>query len=203
MRKDFTARIVTLQEVYRKSHELAQRIMQSSINFDFVIAIARGGVLPARLICDFLNIQRLTSIQVRHYQKGAKELEEAEIIDPVRVDIKGSSVLLIDDVNDSGETLKAAVEHIESLEPELLKTAVLHEKSHTIYETDFTCEKLKKWKWLIYHWAVTEDVLEFLYKDDMLEESNDKARKHLVEKYDLHVDEQLFKQIKQMEQNYY
>lgn len=203
MKNDFSARIVSLQEVYRKSHELAQLIMKSSIDFDFVIAIARGGVLPARLICDFLNIHRLTSIQVRHYQKGAKELEEAEIIDPVRVDIKGKKVLLVDDVNDSGETLKAALEHVESMEPELVKTAVLHEKSHTILETDFTGDKLKKWKWLIYQWAVTEDVLEFLNKDDMLQESNEQARKHLIEKYDLDVDEQLFEQIKQMEQNYY
>lgn len=203
MKKDFSARIVSLQEVYRKSHELAQLIMKSSIDFDFVIAVARGGVLPARLICDFLNIDRLTSIQVRHYQKGAKQMEEAEIIDPVRVDIKGKKVLLTDDVNDSGETLKAALDHIESLEPELVKTAVLHEKSHTILETDFTGERLKKWKWLIYQWAVTEDVLEFLSKDNMLQESNEKARKHLVDKYDLHVDEQLFKQIKQMERNYY
>lgn len=203
MRKDFSARIVSLQEVYRKSHELAQLIMKSSIGFDFVIAIARGGVLPARLICDFLNIHRLTSIQVKHYQKGAKEMEEAEIIDPVRVDIKGNNVLLVDDVNDSGETLKAALDHVESREPELVKTAVLHEKSHTILETDFTGERLKKWKWLIYQWAATEDVLEFLNKDDMLQESNEKARKHLIEKYDLDVDEQLFKQIKQMEKNYY
>ena len=203
MEKDFSARIVNLQEVYQKSYELAQQIMESSVTFDFVIAIARGGVLPARLMCDFLNIHRLTSIQVRHYQKGAKELEEVEIIDPVRVDIKGKKVLLVDDVNDSGETLKAALEHVESLEPELVKTAVLHEKSHTILETDFTGDKLKKWKWLIYQWAVTEDVLEFLNKDDMLQASNEQARKHLIEKYDLDVDEQLFEQIKQMEQNYY
>ena len=203
MEKDFSARIVSIQEVYQKSHELAQQIMDSSITFDFVIAIARGGVLPARLMCDFLNIHRLTSIQVKHYQKGAKQMEEAEIIDPVRVDIKGKNVLLVDDVNDSGETLKAALEHVESLEPELVKTAVLHEKSHTILETDFTGDRLKKWKWLIYQWAVTEDVLEFLNKDDMLQESNEKARKHLFDKYDLHIDEQLFKQIKQMEKNYY
>lgn len=203
MEKKFTARIVSLQEVYRKSHELAQSIMKNSTDFDFVVAIARGGVLPARLICDFLNIHRLTSIQVRHYQKGAKELEQAKIIDPLQVDIKENKVLLIDDVNDSGKTLKAAVEHVESLGPDLLKTAVLHEKSHTIHESDFTGEKLKKWKWLIYQWAATEDVLEFLNKDDMLQESEEKARQHLLEKYDLHVDEQLLKKIKQMERNYY
>lgn len=203
MEKKFTARIVSLQEVYRKSHELAQSIMRNSTDFDFVVAIARGGVLPARLICDFLNIHRLTSIQVRHYQKGAKELEQAKIIAPLQVDIKENKVLLIDDVNDSGKTLKAAVEHVESLGPDLLKTAVLHEKSHTIHESDFTGEKLKKWKWLIYQWAATEDVLEFLNKDDMLQESEEKVRQHLLEKYDLHVDDQLLKKIKQMERNYY
>lgn len=202
MEKDFSARIVSLQEVYQKSYELAQIIIKSSVDFDLVIAIARGGVLPARLLCDFLNIHRLTSVQVKHYQEGAKQMEEAEIVDPLRVDIKGKSVLLVDDVNDSGETLKTALEHVESLEPKIVKTAVLHEKSHTIYETDFTSDKLEKWKWLIYQWAATEDVLEFLNKDNMLQESNEKAREYLIEKYDLDVDKQLFKQIMQMKQNY-
>lgn len=55
MKKDFMARIVSLNEVYQKSHMLAQLIMKSSIDFNLVIANARGGVFPARLIFDFLK----------------------------------------------------------------------------------------------------------------------------------------------------
>ncbi|WP_445664686.1 phosphoribosyltransferase [Fodinibius sp. AD559] len=202
MKEDFTARIVSLDEVYKTTHELAQNIMNSGISFDIVVAIARGGALPARLICDFLNINRLTSLQIKHYQEGAEKMEEAKIIDPVSGDIKKQNVLLIDDVNDSGETMKAAVDHVQSIEPSLLKTAVLHEKSHTIFNADFTAKKLKKWKWLIYQWAATEDILEFLEKDNMLDQSEEIIHKHLANKYDLEIDEQLLEKIMQLKENY-
>lgn len=185
MEKDFTARIISLDEVYKTTFELAQDIMKSAISFDIVIATARGGFLPARLICDFLNIERLTSIQIKHYQGGAKKMEEAEITDPIRINIQEKNVLLVDDVNDSGKTLQAAVDHLRTLNPSLLKTAVLHEKDRTDFATDFHVEKLEEWKWLIYQWAATEDILEFLKKNNMENQSEKTVRKHLAKKYDL------------------
>lgn len=202
MKKDFAAKIVTLNEVYSITHKLAAQIMNSSEPFDAVIAVARGGMLPARLICDFLNIHQLSSIQIKHYGSGAEELDEVEIIDPLNINIRQKNVILVDDVNDTGKTLKAAVEHTQSQEPQVLKTAVLHEKSHTIINADFSVETLKKWKWLIYQWAVTEDLLEFLIKDEKLEESTDVIQNHLADKYNLHADPELLDKIIQMRDNY-
>lgn len=202
MKEDFTARIISLDEVYKTTYKLAQNIMESTISFDIVVAIARGGALPARLICDFLNIDRLISIQIRHYKRGAKQQEEAEIIASVETNIESKNVLLVDDVNDSGKTLKSAVDYIKSLKPDLLKTAVLHEKANTTLTSDYKVKKLKEWKWLIYQWAVTEDILEFLKKDEMLYQSVKLARQHLSKKYDLEVNEQLLEKIMQLKENY-
>lgn len=202
MEEDFTARIISLDEVYKTTYKLAQNIMESTISFDIVVAIARGGALPARLICDFLNIDRLISIQIRHYKRGAKQQEEAEIIASVETNIESKNVLLVDDVNDSGKTLKSAVDYIKSLKPDLLKTAVLHEKANTALTSDYKVKKLKEWKWLIYQWAVTEDILEFLKKDEMLYQSVKLARQHLSKKYDLEVNEQLLEKIMQLKENY-
>jgi len=202
MKEDITARIVTLQEVYILGHKLAIQIMQSEFSFDLVIAVARGGALPARLMCDFLNINRMTSIQIRHYTSGAEELKQVKVIDPIRADIKNKNVLLVDDVNDSGQTLHAAVDHLKAVKPALLKTAVLHEKAGTDFTTDFHVEKLKEWKWLIYQWAATEDILEFLREDNMLDQSEEATRNHLAEKYNLEVDKHLFNKIIQVKNNY-
>jgi len=199
----FTARIVPLQEVYKLTHKLALDIMKTDLTFDLVIAIARGGMLPARLICDFLNIGQLTSIQVKHYTRGAKQLEKAQLIDPVRNSLEGKKVLMIDDVNDSGKTLKAAYNHVKSKNPSLLKTAVLHDKENDRFKTDFVGHTLQAWKWLIYQWAVTEDVLEFLQKDDKLGKNPDEARNHLLEKYELKLDKELLRQILELKENYY
>lgn len=203
MRPDFTARLVTLPEVYVLARKLAGMIMEEGVSFDLVVAIARGGMLPARLMCDFLNIKRLSSVQIRHYEAGAEQMKEAEIIDPVNSEmIRGNKVLLVDDVNDSGKTLKAALDHVLEFQPERVKTAVLHEKVNDLFEADFKVDKLKDWKWLMYQWAATEDIIEFLKKEGMLDKDEGTVRKHLEKQYDLIVDADLIQHIFEMRQNY-
>ena len=203
MKQNFSARIVPLEEVYAASYKLALDIMESKYTFDTVIAIARGGFPVARFICDFLNIHHLGAIQIKHYKAGATELEKMQIIAPVNTVVNGKNILLIDDVNDTGKTLIAAYEHIQAMHPALLKTAVIHEKPNTLSKVDFVAEKISEWKWLIYQWAVTEDVLAFLYKDNMLEENEEVALSHLAEKYKLIIDKKYFHEILQLKENYY
>ncbi len=203
MKQNFSARIVPLEEVYAASYKLALLLMESPYVFDTVIAIARGGFPIARFICDFLNIYHLGAVQITHYTAGATEVEKMQIIAPVNTVVDGKKILLIDDVNDTGKTLIAACDHIQAMHPALLKTAVIHEKPNTVFKVDFVAEKITEWKWLIYQWAVTEDVLAFLYKDNMLEEDEDVARAHLAEKYKLSIDKKYFHDILQLKENYY
>jgi len=202
MKKDFKAKIITLPEAYEMAFNVSRQITESPDNFDIIVGISRGGLPPARMICDFLNINTLTSLQIRHYASGGEEKEKVELTDPVDIDIKGKNVLISDDVNDSGKTLKAAYEHVKSLNPKLVKTAVLHEKKNTVFKAHYTGANLSDWEWLIYQWAVTEDLLEFLDKDNMLQATADEAIGHLKEKYDLEVDRDLFKKVISLRENY-
>lgn len=203
MKPIFSARIVSLDEIYAASYKLALMMMESPYRFDTVIAIARGGFPIARFICDFLNIHHLGAMQITHYKAGARALEHMQIIAPVNVVVEGKNILLIDDVNDTGTTLIAARDYIQAMQPCLLKTAVLHEKPNTLIKVDFVAEKIKEWKWLLYQWAVTEDVLAFLYNDNMLEADEAIAHAHLAEKYKLSIDKKYFHQILQLKENYY
>lgn len=95
MGKDFSARIVTLSEAYKMAYRVSKQITDSAERFDIVVGIARGGLPPARMICDFLNIKLLTSVQIKHYTSGGEEMEKVDIIDPVDIDLKGKNVLLV------------------------------------------------------------------------------------------------------------
>lgn len=203
MKPNFSARIVTLEEVYAASYKLALLIMRSPYIFDTVIAIARGGFPIARFICDFLNIHHLGSLQITHYTAGATEVEQMQVIAPVNTIIEGKKILIIDDVNDTGKTLSAAYDYIQPMHPALLKMAVIHEKPNTTFTVDFVAEKIKKWEWLLYQWAVTEDVLAFLHKDNVLNENEEIAHTHLAEKYKLYIDKKYFHDILQLKENYY
>ncbi|WP_340105489.1 phosphoribosyltransferase [Rhodohalobacter sp. 8-1] len=202
MDKKFTARIVRFSEAYELAYRVSRKISASPIDFDMVVGIARGGFPPARLVCDFLNIKTLTAIQIRHCTGGAEEKEEVDITDPIDIDLNGKNVILVDDVNDSGKTLQAAVDHLTTKGAAVIKTAVLHEKENTSLKADYAGDYLGEWKWLIYHWAVTEDLLEFLDKDDMLEAGEDDIRKHLSDKYGLEVDRDLLKKVLALKNNY-
>jgi len=202
MKPNFSARIVPLDEIYAASYKLAVKIMESKYSFDTVIAIARGGFPIARFICDFLNIHHLGSVQITHYSAGATEIKKMQIIASVNTPVEGRNILIIDDVNDTGKTLKAACDHIQIMHPALIKTAVLHEKPGTVFKVDFVAEKITDWKWLIYQWAVTEDILAFLDKNNMLEEDEEVARAYLVKKYNLRIDRKYFHEILQLKENY-
>ncbi len=203
MEKEFTARIVGLDEVYEMAYKISRKISDSSIQFDTVVGISRGGFAPARLVCDFLNIKTLTAVQIRHYTAGAEAKEEVEITDRIDIDLEGKNVLVVDDVNDSGKTLKAAVQHIQTKEAATVKTAVLHEKENTSLNADFAGSYLTEWKWLIYQWAVTEDLLEFLSKNNMLSADREQMLKHLSDKYDLDVKKELLEKVLAMKNNYF
>ncbi|SDG82473.1 phosphoribosyltransferase [Psychroflexus sediminis] len=191
--KDFKAEIVSLQKAYEDSLKLAEKIAASSDRFDAIVGIARGGFPPARFLCDFLNIEELHSIQVKHYGSGAEEKEDAEVLNKDFKELSDKNVLLVDDVNDSGKTLKAASKFLEAAA--LLKTAVIHEKDTTNFKADFVGEPVKEWRWLIYQWAAAEDVLGFLKEGDMLEADATEAQQFLEDTYSLEVEMSLLTKI--------
>lgn len=161
MPEKFQCEIVTLDRIYHLCADLAKIISNSGYRIDLVVAIARGGYVPARLLCDFLNLHQLTSIKVEHYMATEKN-ENALLKYPLNADVKGKNVLLVDDVNDTGKSIKVAIEHIRDKGAADVKVATMHEKKGSAIETDFHVEYLDTWRWLIYEWAVVEDVGSFV-----------------------------------------
>lgn len=154
--------LVTWGEVNRLCQRLAAQINASNYQPEIVIAIGRGGYVPARLVCDALDIMALTSIKIEHYLSGASKQAEALIRFPLCVDVRNQRVLIVDDVNDSGDTLKLAAEHIQSFQPCEIRTAVMHDKRVTQFRVDFAAKRIIRWRWLIYPWAIAEDISGFV-----------------------------------------
>ncbi|MGC8855160.1 MAG: phosphoribosyltransferase [Halothiobacillaceae bacterium] len=51
--------LVSWASFHRLARDLAQRIRASNFQPDMIVAIARGGVVPARVLCDYLDIMDL------------------------------------------------------------------------------------------------------------------------------------------------
>ncbi|PAV11151.1 hypothetical protein ASJ81_11095 [Methanosarcina spelaei] len=90
--------------------------------------------------------------------------EEARIKFPIPENIAGKKILIIDDVTDTGETLKLAVDYVLSLNTTDVRTAVLQHKTCSAFTPDFYAQKILKWRWIIYPWARYEDLAGFAEK---------------------------------------
>ncbi len=126
------------------------------------MAIARGGYMPARILADFFGVMELATFRIEHYRRTQKRAV-TRVTDPLTVDVTGRRVLLVDDVSDSGDTFEAAIHHInERSTPAELRTAAIHHKIVSLYTPDFFAARVKTWRWIIYPWALMEDLTGFV-----------------------------------------
>jgi hypoxanthine phosphoribosyltransferase len=160
----FRVELISWAEIIRLTARLARLIKADHFKPDIIIAIARGGYIPARLLCDHLDHYNLTSIRITHYLSGAQKTRQARLAEPLHVDIRGLKVLLVDDVDDSGDTLDLALNHLQALQPAEIRIAVLHHKLASTVIPDYYARKITKWRWLTYPWALFEDISSFLKK---------------------------------------
>ena len=192
---EFHCELISWRRIHRLSRHLYKKIKKNGYNPDMIIAIARGGYVPARILCDFMDIYTLTSIRIVHYIAGAKKQKQARMTIPLCCDIRGKKVLLVDDVSDTGDTFDIALPYIRSLEPDEVKTAVLHHKKTSSYRPDFHAEKIVKWRWLIYPWAVIEDLSGFITQMDPVPDNMDKAAERLEERYHFRVSKKIMEDV--------
>ena len=151
-------------DFYALAKTLAYRIKQSRYRPDLVIAIGRGGYVPARVVCDFLLHEMLTSFKIEHWEMAAQEKSAVTVRFPLAIDIRGMTVLVIDDVTDTGKTLEVAIAYLRGLHPHEIRTAVLQHKVTSPFRPDYFARVEHEWRWIVYPWAVHEDLVGFVVK---------------------------------------
>jgi hypoxanthine phosphoribosyltransferase len=162
MVRKFPCELVSWGRIHRLGRLLALRTREAGFRPEIIVAIGRGGLIPGRILADYLDLMKLTSFKIEHYM-GAHKQPVAQVKYPLCADLTGARVLVVDDVSDTGDTFRVAIEHIyERSQPAEIKSAVLHHKTVSTFEPDFYAQKVVKWRWIIYPWAIMEDITGFL-----------------------------------------
>jgi len=183
--------LVSWELFYDMARQLAFMIQDDSYQPDIIIAIARGGYTPARILSDYLGVMDMTSFKVKHYKASHKQVE-ARIEHPLAADVSGQKILLVDDVSDSGDTFDVAIKHIQkSASPAEIRSAVLHHKTVSSYTPDYYTREVKEWHWITYPWAVMEDITEFIKTMEPAATSHEDVAKRLRADYGVEVPTQL------------
>ena len=182
----FKCYLVSWNEAYRLTKILAFKIKKSGFKPDLVIGIARGGLVPARVVCDFLLQKDLAAIKVEHWGIAATH-GKAEIKFPLPIDISGKKVLIVDDVADTGDTYSVTMDYVNGKNPSEIKSAVLHYKTRSTFVPDYWAEKQDEWKWIIYPWAVYEDLTGFNERVLIKPMAHGEIRKALKNNFDISI----------------
>lgn len=187
----FPCELISWEQFYQLARGLVRLIRASGFAPDLIVAISRGGLVPARVLADHLNLFDLATLKVEHYHAMRRE-KLAQVRYPLMARIAGRQVLLVDDVSDSGDSFQVALEHLlERGEPAQLKTAVLHHKQVSKFIPDYFAAEVTDWRWIIYPWAVVEDLNGLLRKMEPEPTSVEAFARRLQQDYALEVPVQI------------
>ena len=128
---------ISWEDIDKQVNSLASQINSNTgAEVDYVVGIPRGGLILAVMLSHKLGIKHMT---VDHLEK----LEE-DIMMP-SFDINKRKILIVDDISDSGQTLK-------TYKMQGHTTATLDVRNTTITKPDFYCNWLENTDWIVYPW---------------------------------------------------
>lgn len=177
---------VSWNEAYRLARTLAHKITESGYKPDIVIGIARGGLVPARMVCDFLLLDDLASIRTEHWGIASKhETARIKFSLPKEADISGENVLIVDDVADTGDSFSVILDYLKQKNPMEIRNAVLHYKTSSTIVPDYWGKELEEWNWIIYPWAFYEDLAGFVQELLAKPATNEEIRNGLLDNFNI------------------
>ncbi|MFO0124299.1 MAG: phosphoribosyltransferase [Inhella sp.] len=130
---------------------LALKVHASGWAFDQILCLARGGLRPGDVLSRVFD-KPLAIMSTSSYRAGSGtvqgRLDIAETITMPQGQL-GGRVLLVDDLADSGVTLKAVVERLRAA-PAIteLRSAVIWTKGVSVFEPDYQVEFLPTSPWI-------------------------------------------------------
>jgi len=110
---------------------------------DIIIGIARGGLVPARLLSKYLEVKKMHCLSV------VKNNETRSVVTDILEDIKGKNILLVEDMLETGRSLVVAKDYLKNKGANV-KTACLYTMPISEINPDYYLKEIKsvqKFSW--------------------------------------------------------
>jgi hypothetical protein len=161
---------VSWQEVEGHTQEILRQIQQDAWLPDYVVGLTRGGLVPANLISQYLEVPMETlkvSLRDDNSQPESNLWMAEEAFG--NNETGGKKILIVDDINDSGATLNWIKQDwqtscypnderwIDDVWGENVKVAVLYDNEASQSELDITyssvtINKAEEDQWIVFPW---------------------------------------------------
>lgn len=191
----FRSKIVTWEEISKWTLDVARQIRDCNWRPTVIIGLTRGGWIPARLLCDHLHVKKLYAVKTEHWGITANQNGKALLTQELNANIENENVLIVDDITDTGESLKLAIKHVEELKPKEIQTATLLHITRSKIEPNFYSVKVPedRWTWFIFPWNLHEDLRTLLPKTLGDGKTEDEIQAAFLNQFEIEVSEDLIR----------
>jgi hypoxanthine phosphoribosyltransferase len=139
---------------WEKYHSLVKKLI-SNIDWrpNIVVSIGKGGSIPGVILAEYYGVNNL-NFGIKSYNNfNQSKIIEYQTI-PSYEALRGAHVLLVDDLADTGETFRYAVNKFQHNNVDLVKTAAVLKKSESKFVPDFYAEEVPSDVWVVHPWEI-------------------------------------------------
>jgi uncharacterized protein len=152
---------ISWNEYINMYNQITQQL--KGTNITDVVGISRGGLIIAQFVAYQHNIGRVHNFGIQTYSKKDERLSDSDITfyqQPTMSFNNSHSILITDDIADSGRTLKIVMDYLLKMSPDtVLYTATLHYKPNTsmIKPTYFAQSIQNDDTWIVYPYDIVKE----------------------------------------------
>jgi hypoxanthine phosphoribosyltransferase len=156
--------VPTWNQIYTMLLEQSEKICKSCYQPDIIVGIARGGIIPMRILADLLKIHQVAIIRIESYEDIAKQRIQPALTHTLNVEVHDKKLLIVDDISDSGQSLKIVKQHLHGKGAMETKIATLYTKPTTQILPDYF-EKTTN-RWIVFPWELKETLQNIFQKPE-------------------------------------
>lgn len=137
-------KLILKKEIKKRIKELSEEINDDFVKNEelIIICLLKGSFIFTSDLVRLINRKcKIHFIKVSSYYGSTETSGNVSFSDKIDIDITNKSVLLIDDILDTGLTLKNITDFLNKKNPKILKTCVLLDKKvrrKVDFESDYT-----------------------------------------------------------------
>ncbi|MGQ9507439.1 MAG: phosphoribosyltransferase [Candidatus Bathycorpusculaceae bacterium] len=162
MSSELEFEVPTWNQIYKMLLNLADKIRKNGFKPDIIVGVSRGGWPPARVLSDLMDNPNLANVRAEFYLGVAETKGEPTLTQPVSVNVADKRVLVVDEIADTGQSLKLVKEHIIEQGAREVKIATVYYKPWSIIKPDYYEKETSRW--VVFPWEIKETVHKIVKK---------------------------------------